>query len=317
MTRSKVLKADALLLILAAIWGSGFIAQKWGMDHVGPMTFIAIRLLLGTLFMAPWLFLRRPSSPPIPARLRTILPALMGVVVAVFIGNWLQQAVLLTTEAGTTGFITSLYVVFTPLLGLLIGYRARGLTWLATVIAVAGLFLLTVAGRPVLNFGDLLILLCAIAWAAQILLVGWLVHRMDPIRLTFIQLFGAAVISLIIAPFFEPVSMEAILEARWELLYSGLVASGLAFVIQVYAQRDAPPAHAAILISLEAVFAVFFGWWLLGEVLTTTQFIGCAVMFVAIVVAELKPPRQMDTAEVSDEVNLPRCEDDQQSHGPA
>ena len=304
MTRTRILKADTLLLLLAIIWGSGFIAQKWGMDHVGPMTFIAVRLLLGTLLMTPWLLLRKPVSPPIPTRRRALIPALSGVIIAVFLGNWLQQAGLLTTEAGTTGFITSLYVVFTPLLGLLIGYRARLLTWIAIVIAVVGLFMLTVAGRPVLNFGDLLILLCAIAWASQILFVGWLVHRMDPIHLTFIQLLGAAVISLIITPFFETVSLDAVLEAKWELLYSGLVASGLAFIIQVYAQRDAPPAHAAILISLEAVFAVFFGWWLLGEVLTTTQFIGCGIMFIAIVVAELKPPRQMNDSVEDKEVNL-------------
>ncbi|MDG2423852.1 MAG: DMT family transporter [Phycisphaerales bacterium] len=293
MTRSRVLRADALLLLLAIIWGSGFIAQKSAMIHIGPMTFITIRLMLGTAFIAPWLFLRKRSAPLVPTRFRTLLPILLGVIVAVFLGNWLQQTGLVTTEAGTTGFITSLYVVFTPLLGLLIGYRVRLMTWLAILIAVVGLFLVTVAGRPVLNSGDLLILLCAIAWGAQILFVGWLVPRMDPIQLTFIQLCGAALVSLLITPFFETISLESILAAKWDLLYSGLVASGLALMIQVFAQRNAPPAHAAILLSLEAVFAVLFGWWLLDEVLTTIQFIGCGVMFIAIVIAEIKPPRQL------------------------
>lgn len=317
MTKSRVLRADALLLFLAILWGSGFIAQKWAMLHIEPMTFITIRLFLGTAFLAPFLLIRNRPTPAIPTRLGALVPMLGGLIVAVFLGTWLQQEGLVTTEAGTAGFITSLYVVFTPLLGLLIGYHVRGTTWLATLIAVVGLFLLTVAGRPVLNTGDLLVLLCAIAWGAQLLFIGWLAPRMDTFLLAVIQLGGATVISLILTPFFETFSIDAILEAKWELIYSGVVASGLAFLLQAWAQRDAPPAHAAILISLESVFAVLFGWWLLDERLTTIQFIGCGVMFLAILVAEIKPPRQAFFQSGSEGLSPPQPEDDPQSHGPA
>tara|TARA_Y100000589_G_scaffold316625_1_gene341588 strand:- start:4350 stop:5300 length:951 start_codon:yes stop_codon:yes gene_type:complete len=290
-SRSKIFKADALLLILAMIWGSGFIAQKLPMELIGPMTFVTIRLLLGALFLLPFLFIRSvPANPEFPGW-RKLLPGLLGVIVVVFLGTWLQQVGLITTEAGTAGFITGLYVIFTPILGLFIGYRVRGLTWMATIIAVFGLFMLTVAGRPTINIGDLLILLSAIAWAAQILFVGWLAPKIDAILLTVIQLAGAGLLCLIITPFFEPLSLENILQCKGSLLYSGLIASGLAFLLQAAAQQDAPPAHAAILISLESVFAVLAGWLMLNEELTPLQFTGCGIMFFAIILAQIKPPR--------------------------
>lgn len=289
--RSKIFKADALLLVLAMIWGSGFIAQKLPMDLIGPMTFITIRLLLGALFLMPFLLLRRPSSNSEFPGWKVLLPGLLGVIVMVFLGTWLQQVGLITTEAGTAGFITGLYVIFTPILGLFIGYRVRALTWLATIIAVIGLFMLTVAGRPSINLGDLLILLSAIAWAGQILFVGWLAPKVDALLLTIIQLAGAGLLCLCITPFFESFSLELILQCKWSILYSGLIASGLAFMLQAAAQQDAPPAHAAILISLESVFAVLAGWLMLNEELSAMQFAGCGIMFFAIILAQLKPPR--------------------------
>ena len=291
-SRSKILKADVLLLILAIIWGSGFIAQKLPMDLIGPMTFITIRLLLGAVFLVPFLLLRRSTPKSEFPGWRKLWPGLLGVIAMVFLGTWLQQVGLVTTEAGTAGFITGLYVIFTPVLGLFIGYRVRGLTWLATIIAVIGLFMLTVAGRPSVNAGDLLILLSAIAWAGQILFVGWLAPKVDALLLTVIQLGGAGLLCLAITPFFEPFVLEIILQCKWPLLYSGLVASGLAFLLQAAAQQDAPPAHAAILISLESVFAVLAGWLMLNEELSPVQFVGCGIMFFAIILAQIKPPRR-------------------------
>lgn len=273
------------------IWGSGFIAQKLPMDLIGPLTFVTIRLLLGALFLLPFLLIRRPRANSEFPGWKALLPGLIGVIAVVFLGTWLQQVGLITTEAGTAGFITGLYVIFTPILGLFIGYRVRSLTWMATIIAVIGLFLLTVAGRPTINMGDLLILLSAIAWAAQILFVGWLAPKIDALLLTIIQLAGAGLLCLIITPFFEPFSLEHIMQCKGSLLYSGLIASGLAFLLQAAAQQDAPPAHAAILISLESVFAVLAGWLMLNEELSPMQFTGCGIMFFAIILAQIKPPR--------------------------
>lgn len=289
--RSKIFKADALLLLLAMIWGSGFIAQKLPMELIGPMTFVTIRMMLGAIFLLPFLLIQKSKQDRQSPGWIKITPALIGVIAVVFLGTWLQQVGLVTTEAGTAGFITGLYVIFTPILGLFIGYRVRGLTWLATLIAVGGLFMLTVAGRPSINPGDILILLSAIAWAAQILFVGWLAQRMDALLLTIIQLAGAGLLCLCITPFLETVSFEKIMMCKWPLLYSGLVASGLAFLLQAAAQQDAPPAHAAILISLESVFAVLAGWLMLNEELSPMQLTGCGIMFLAILLAQIRPPR--------------------------
>ena len=317
MNRSRILRADLMLLALAILWGYGFIAQKWAMLNIGPLTFVTIRLLLGTIVLLPFLYLGKRAAPRVKTSSRALIPMLIGVVIAVFLGTWLQQVGLMTTEVGTASFITGLYVIFTPLLGLFVGYYIRSLTWIAILVAVVGLFLLSVAGRPVLNIGDLLVLVCAIAWGAQLLFVGWLAPRMDMIQLAVIQLAGAAIISLILTPIFEPVSFSAILAAKWELLYSGILASGLAFILQAWAQQDAPPAHAAILISLESVFGLAFGWWILDEELTNIQLIGCGLMLVAIIVAQIKPPRQAFFQEDDSNASLPRHEDDQRSHEPA
>jgi drug/metabolite transporter (DMT)-like permease len=231
---------------------------------------------------------------------------LAGLTLTLFLGTWLQQLGLVTTEAGTAGFITGLYVVFTPLLGLLIGYRVRLMTWIASIIAVAGLFLLTVAGRPDLNIGDLMVLLSAIAWGGQLLFMGWLAPRMHPLVLTVTHLGGAGLLALIVTPFFESVTLAGLLAAKWNILFSALLATSLAFLLQAWAQRDAPPAHAAILISLEAVFAVLFGWWLLSESLSNTQIIGCGVMLTAILMAQIKPPRQAFCAQDDDTPIPPR-----------
>ena len=318
MNRSRILRADAMLLLLAMLWGYGFIAQKWAMLNIGPLTFVTIRLLLGTLVLLPFLYLGKRAAPRVKTSSRALIPLLIGAVIAVFLGTWLQQVGLMTTEVGTASFITGLYVIFTPLLGLLVGYYVRSLTWIAIIVAVIGLFLLSVAGRPVLNIGDLLVMVCAIAWGAQLLLVGWLAPRMDVIKLSVIQLAGAGLISLILTPIFEPLSLTAILAAKWELLYSGILASGAAFILQAWAQQDAPPAHAAILISFESVFGLAFGWWLLDEELTTVQLIGCALMFAAIIVAQIRPPRQAFFDEDEDgKASLPRDEDGQRYREPA
>ena len=170
--RGRIFRADLILLLLAAVWGSGFIAQKWAMVSIGPLTFVTIRLMLGSLVLLPLFFLRKRCVTALPASRRKLIAASVLLIVMVFLGTWLQQKGLVTTEVGTAGFITGLYVVFTPLLGLFVGYIVRPTTWFAITAAVAGLFLLTVAGKPEINRGDLLVLLSAIAWGGQVLLVN-------------------------------------------------------------------------------------------------------------------------------------------------
>jgi drug/metabolite transporter (DMT)-like permease len=292
----RVLRADALLLIVAIIWGVGFVIQRVAMESVGPMTFTGVRLLIGTLSMLPLLPLARRLAPAEfkPVSRRRLLLGLTGAGLAMAFGAVLQQAGLVYTTAGIAGFITGLYVVFVPLMGLLIGYFVRWTTWVAVLVATIGLYLLSVQGQPTLNPGDGLVLLGSVAWAAQLLIIGWLALRCDPVRIAIFQTCFAGLLTLAIAIPWEQPQFTAIVSIWPELLFSGVLAVGAAFLIQTIAQQEAPPAHAAVLLAMEAVFGAIAGWVFLSEYLSVVQIVGCVVMFVGIVVAQLRPPRPLE-----------------------
>lgn len=293
----QVLRADALLLLVAIIWGVGFVIQRTAMESVGPVTFTGVRLLIGTVSMLPLLPLAGRLAPKLtkPVSRRHLLLGLTGAGLAMSFGAVLQQAGLVYTTAGIAGFITGLYVVFVPLLGLLVGYFVRWTTWAAVLVATGGLYMLSVQGQPALNPGDGLVLLGSVAWAAQVLIIGWLALRCDPVRIAIFQTCFAGVLTLAIAIPWEQPEFAALISIWPELLYSGVLAVGAAFLIQIIAQQDAPPAHAAVLLALEAVFGAWAGWAFLNEQLTGTQIVGCLVMFVGIVLAQLRPPRPLES----------------------
>ena len=291
----RVFRADALLLLVALIWGVGFVIQRTAMDTIGPITFTGVRLLIGSLSMLPLLPLAAKMAPknPRPTSKSALLLGLCAAGMAMSLGAVLQQAGLVYTSAGIAGFITGLYVVFVPLLGLLVGYFVRWTTWAAVLLATGGLYLLSVQGQSTPNIGDLLVLLGAVAWGAQFLIIGWLAVRADPVRIAIFQTTFAGVLVLLAAVLWESPDPAAILAIWPEFLYSGVLAVGAAFLIQIIAQQDAPPAHAAVILAMEAVFGALAGWAFLSEQLTLTQLIGCAVMLVGILLAQLRPPRAM------------------------
>jgi drug/metabolite transporter (DMT)-like permease len=223
-----------------------------------------------------------------------LLLALTGAGLAMCFGAVLQQAGLVHTTAGIAGFITGLYVVFVPLLGLVVGYFVRWTTWSAVAVATAGLYLLSVHGQPTLNPGDLLVLLGSIAWATQVLIIGWLALRCDPVRIAVYQTAFAGVVTLGVAIPWEQPELAAVLLLWPEFLFSGVLAVGAAFLLQIIAQQDAPPAHAAVLLAMEAVFGALAGWAFLSEELSATQLVGCLLMFIGIVLAQLRPPRPLE-----------------------
>jgi drug/metabolite transporter (DMT)-like permease len=292
----RVLRADALLLLVAIIWGVGFVIQRMAMESVGPVTFTGVRLLIGTLSILPLLPLARRLAPkaPKPVTRRHLLLGLTGAGLAMSFGAVLQQAGLVHTTAGIAGFITGLYVVFVPLLGLLVGYFVRWTTWAAILVATGGLYLLSVQGQPTLNPGDGLVLLGSIAWATQVLIIGWLALRCDPVRIALFQTAFAGVLTMLVALAWEQPNFAALISIWPELLFSGVLAVGAAFLIQIIAQQDAPPAHAAVLLALEAVFGAWAGWAFLNEQLSGVQIVGCLGMFVGIVLAQLRPPRPLE-----------------------
>jgi drug/metabolite transporter (DMT)-like permease len=290
----KILKNDALLLLTATIWGLAFVAQRVGMRTIGPFAFNGIRFALGSLSLLPLLYARRrrernraseahrnPRLGPLKALLLTVLTG--GVL---FAAASLQQVGIVYTTAGKSGFITGLYVVLVPISGLLWGQRAGLGRWLGAALAVIGLYFLTITEAFTIGRGDALVLVGAFFWTAHVHLLGWLSPRTDAIRLACLQFAVCAFLSLIAAFILETVTLAAILATAGPILYGGLCSVGIAYTLQVVAQKEAHPAHAAIILSLEGVFAVLGGWLLIAETLSPRGLLGCVLMLAGMISAQ-------------------------------
>lgn len=289
----KALKADALLLATAMIWGAAFVAQRMGMEHVGPFTFNGVRFALGALALWP-LIQKKPGrltwAGDLPKffRKRPVFwgGALAGAVL--FFGATFQQVGLVFTTAGKAAFITGLYVILVPLAGLFWGEKMAWGGWVGAVLALVGLYFLSVTEELTLAPGDLLELLGSFFWAGHVLILGWLSPRVDVLRLAAAQYVACSLLSLVTAFWLEPITAEGLAGAAIPILYGGLMSVGVAYTLQVIAQRDAPPAHAAIILSLETVFAALTGWLILDEVLSERALLGCVLMFAGMLFAQLR-----------------------------
>ncbi len=323
----KVWKSDGLLLITASIWGFGFVAQRAGMEHVGPFFFNAVRFSLGALSLIPWILIRRQawswrasgvvmvgprSSPPIgpgsspsgeppgvrPVRLG-VVPAVLLLGAVLFLGATMQQVGLVYTTAGKAGFITGLYVIFVPLLGLFWRQRPGTGAWIGAVLSVAGLYLLSVREGFTLAPGDAYVVVSAFLWAVHVLLIGWMVSWLEPLVMAALQFAVCALLSWIAAVCFEDLSLAALMRVAVPVLYGGLISVGIAYTLQVVAQRHAKPAHAAILMSLESVFAALGGWLILRESLHGRELAGCGLMLSGALLAQLWVLRRVPGSAVS------------------
>ncbi len=285
-------RADILLMITAAIWGFAFVAQRVGMEYVGPFTFNGVRFGLGSLSLIPliWYLRERNNGKD---RWRGTLPfatalgfsALAGLIL--FAGASFQQVGIVYTTAGKAGFITGLYVILVPIIGYRWGQRASRGTWVGAVLAVIGLYLLSVTGSFTIAKGDLLVLISALFWAAHVLTIAWLSPRMNPIVLASIQFAVCSMLSMVTAFAIETVALDSILQGIIPILYGGLASVGIAYTLQVVAQRTAHPAHASIILTMEGAFAVLGGWLLLNEVLTMRALTGCGLMMAGMVVSQI------------------------------
>lgn len=283
-------RADVLMLITALIWGTTFVAQTLGMAHIGPFLYTGLRFALGALVVLPLLLLARPQVDQAGRRFsKPMLLGSMALGAVLTLGINLQQVGLLFTTVTNSGFITGLYVILVPLFGLFIGLRNGLGTWCGAGLAVLGMLLLSVNADYSIAYGDLLQLAGAACWAVHVLLVGALASRYDPIRVSFIQFSVCAVISLTLALLLEEIQLDAIRLAMPAILYGGLLAVGIGFTLQVVAQKNAIASHAAIILSLEAVFAALAGWLVLNETLSLRGFIGCCLMLTGMLVAQLVP----------------------------
>ncbi|SMC18217.1 Permease of the drug/metabolite transporter (DMT) superfamily [Desulfacinum hydrothermale DSM 13146] len=291
--KTTALKADLLLLLTATLWGFAFVAQRVGMDHIGPFAYNGIRFALGSLSLVPLItYLDRKNGihsvhPAHDPSWKAAWKAGLLAGLALFAGASLQQAGLVFTTAGKAGFITGLYVVIVPLLGLFWKQRPPLGTWAGAVLAAVGLYFLSVTEELTMEFGDVLVLAGAFFWAGHVLLLGWMSPRLDPVKLACCQFAVCSVLSLATSMVFEETTLQGIRDATVPILYGGLVSVGIAYTLQVVAQKDAHPAHAAILLSMESAFAALGGWIILSERLELRGLVGCALMLSGMILSQL------------------------------
>ena len=283
------IKGIVYLLLATIIWGSTFIAQSVGMDHIGPFTFLAVRSVLACLFLLPLSYLLEPEK--LRFREKWLDPRLWktGLLTgfAMFVAAGSQQVGMVHTTAGKAGFLTAMYIVLVPVLGCFLGKRPGLTVWISVVLAVIGLYFLSGAGLDHINIGDLLLIFCAFWFAVQITWIDRYGLDLDPVRLNFVQALVCGVFSGIIMLLLEKISPRDILFCWLPLCYAGILSTGVAFTLQIFGQQLLEPAQASILMSLESVFALIFGWILLRERLSPTELMGCGAMFCAVLLSQI------------------------------
>ena len=294
--RTTSLRGNLLLLLAAFIWGVAFVAQKEGGAEVGDLTFNGVRSLIGgTVLLIAIPILRRFGFVRLPADKNQWKNTLLGGVlcgVALFLATNLQQIGISYTTVGKSGFITALYIILVPILGVFLRKRTTLFNWLGVLLAVCGLYLLCVQGERGIQVGDLLLLGCALMFSVQILLVDHFVTKADGVCLSCIQFFTVGILNLPLMFVFEQPSLSAMAVNWLPILYAGMLSSGVAYTLQIVAQRDTHPTTASLLMSFESVFAVLAGWVILQEDLSTAELMGCALMFAAVILAQLPSPKK-------------------------
>lgn len=290
---SQRLKSDLVLLFVAAVWGTGFVAQRLAAAEMDAFTFNAGRFLIAALIIFLAAKLQRAEKTKVPAKNQ--LPLMMLAGVLLFAAAWLQQAGLATTTVGNAGFITGLYVVLVPLiLFVVLRERVAWAQWLAVLIAVAGVGLLSLTDEFRLAPGDVLELIGAVIWALHVILVGRLASQgADVMRFSAIQFATCGALNLGFALVLYPNVVQTLAESWQPVIYSAFVPIALGYTLQIAGQKHAPAVDAAIILSTEAVFAALFGYLILGELLGARQILGCALIMAAILLAQVRPPDKL------------------------
>lgn len=293
----KQMKNNAMLLLAAFIWGCAFVAQSVGMDYVGPFTFNSVRNIIGSLVLVPVIFLmdglkrKNGLSENELAKQRGDTKTLIiggiscGIVLAA--ASSLQQFGIMFTTVGKAGFITAMYIVIVPILGIFIGKKVRPLIVLCVAVSVVGLYFLCMTEKLSLSTGDFYVLVCAFVFSVHILVIDHFSPLVDGVRMSAIQFLTAGIVCAVPMLLFERPGFPSILAAWMPILYAGVMSSGVAYTLQILGQKDADPTVASLLLSLESVFSVLAGWVLLGQRLSGKELFGCVLMFAAIILAQL------------------------------
>ncbi len=301
---SKKMKSNILLLLTAFIWGSAFVAQKSGMDYIEPFTYNGIRTFIGGLVLIPVIIFftkknnRQNGTEEKVFDFEKDKIAIIGGIccgLALFVASSLQQFGVSYTTAGKAGFITTLYVVFVPILSLLLRKKVRPIMWVCVALGAVGLYLLCMTDASFsLQFGDMLVLLCAVAFAVHILVIDHFSPKADGVKISCVQFLVSGVLGIICMFIFETPDLGNIIACWLPILYAGVLSCGVAYTLQVVAQADADPTAASLILCLESVFAVISGAILLHESMSPRELMGCAVIFAAVIISNL-PEKKAST----------------------
>ena len=298
-------RSNLLLILASIIWGCAFVAQNVGMNYIGPWTFSTIRFLIAgfsLLAIIPILDKKRTHviHPKTKEEKQKLLLGSVLCGLALSIGSIVQQIAMLSVPVAKAGFLTTLYVLFVPIITLLFGKKIPLKVWIGIAMALFGLYLLSMAGNLALGIGEMFLVLAAFLFAIHIIIIGYFSTRVDPVRLSCGQLLIGGFATIIPMIVIERPTITSILAAYIPLLYTGIFSSCVAYTLQIFAQKEANPTIAGMLLSLESVFAALAGYLILNQVLNTRELIGCVLIFIAIVIAQL--PDRHDMVNVTKEI---------------
>ena len=295
-------KNTFLLLLTAFIWGVAFVAQSVGMDYVGPLTFNASRFIIGAIFLIPCIaFLDKlkekenqaacKNIPPAPQNKKVLITGGICCGIAIAAASTLQQYGIAYTTVGKAGFITALYIVIVPILGIFLKRKPRLIIWFSVLLALVGLYFLCMTDSLSFSKGDTLVLLCAFVFSLHIMIIDHFSPMVDGVRMSCIQFAVAGVLCGIPALIFEHPTFSSLIAAWAPILYAGILSCGVAYTLQIVAQKNYDPTVASLLLSLESVFSVLAGWVILHQALSPREIFGCVLVFIAIILVQLPTPK--------------------------
>ena len=313
MERKNSFRGIMMLLIGSMIWGSAFVAQNKGMDYIGPFTFNGLRFIVGALTLLPVVIISdivqkkrlnvQKSSSEKKQELRYTIKAGIICGAVLFVPSTLQQIGLMETSPGKSGFITAMYIVSVPILGLFLGKRAGINVWLGVGLAIIGLYLLCVTEQLTITSSDTITLISVLFWGVQILTIDHYSEKINCIKLAFMEFIVSGILSFIPMFIFETPTIASIKACAIPLLYVGIFSCGIAYTLQPAGQKYTTANVASLIMSLESVFAAVTGYIVLHDALTKRELIGCAFMFAAVLLAQFSFTRKKDSVESSEAAN--------------
>lgn len=292
----KALRSSLLLFLAAFIWGVAFVAQSVGMDYMGPFSFNGARFLMGSLVLVPLVLYRRKFLKGEERNFGSRKTTLTGGIccgLALCSAALFQQFGILYTTVGKAGFITTLYIIIVPIMGIFLKKKIPGKVWLAAVIAMAGMYLLCMSEGLKLSKGDRFVFICAILFSIHILVIDYFSPKADGVELSCLQFFTAGVICSILALVFEKPVLSNFVDGIIPLAYAGIMSSGVAYTLQIVGQKDLDPTVASLILSMESVISMLAGWVILGQAMSGRELFGCALVFGAVILVQLPERKEL------------------------